>query len=292
MPSAAKFDDFALRLRDPTMSPSPTPPRRRPLSQRLHLWSPTESPLATKSPSQFPKATPSSNTARSSAMPAALSPRPARPHPQRHHALTPTTAANPQMLHRLPPDCPYPPQQMKYFRAMRPDGRVGTRNYIGVISSVNCPPPYNDTSRTVSTPRLRPRFPRRRRRPVHPQRRRLQLGHPHEVMSASSPAAPNIPTSSATSHRPGLRNQPGLLIRSDYRLDVIKPNEERPTFINIRCRRRRQNRRRRGRRHPPTPARANEAAARSNPSAISPSPSTAAARMAIRHHHNPALGVA
>src|SRR5436190_20268225 len=33
----------------------------------------------------------------------------------------------------------YPPEQMKYFQGYaRPDGRVGTRNYIGVISSVNC----------------------------------------------------------------------------------------------------------------------------------------------------------
>src|SRR5215208_6602073 len=33
----------------------------------------------------------------------------------------------------------YPAQQMRYFQGyQRPDGRIGTRNYIGVISSVNC----------------------------------------------------------------------------------------------------------------------------------------------------------
>src|SRR3954463_13836380 len=33
----------------------------------------------------------------------------------------------------------HPQQQSKYFPGyQRPDGRVGTRNYIGVISSVNC----------------------------------------------------------------------------------------------------------------------------------------------------------
>jgi len=33
----------------------------------------------------------------------------------------------------------YPPEQMQYFSGYsRPDGRVGTRNYIAVISSVNC----------------------------------------------------------------------------------------------------------------------------------------------------------
>src|SRR5262249_36905126 len=33
----------------------------------------------------------------------------------------------------------YPPEQMQYFQGYaRHDGRVGTRNYIAVISSVNC----------------------------------------------------------------------------------------------------------------------------------------------------------
>lgn len=33
----------------------------------------------------------------------------------------------------------YPPEQMRYFQGYaRPDGRVGTRNYVAVISSVNC----------------------------------------------------------------------------------------------------------------------------------------------------------
>jgi altronate hydrolase len=33
----------------------------------------------------------------------------------------------------------YPPDQMRYFQGyLRPDGRVGTRNYVAVISSVNC----------------------------------------------------------------------------------------------------------------------------------------------------------
>ncbi len=33
----------------------------------------------------------------------------------------------------------YPPEQMRYFEGFRrPDGRVGTRNYVAVISTVNC----------------------------------------------------------------------------------------------------------------------------------------------------------
>src|SRR6267142_4932568 len=33
----------------------------------------------------------------------------------------------------------YPPEEMRYFQGYaRPGGRVGTRNYIAVISSVNC----------------------------------------------------------------------------------------------------------------------------------------------------------
>src|SRR6266498_4871997 len=33
----------------------------------------------------------------------------------------------------------YPPEQMRFFQGyLRPSGRVGTRNYLAVISSVNC----------------------------------------------------------------------------------------------------------------------------------------------------------
>ena len=78
---------------------------------------------------------------------------------------------------------PIPPDQMRYFDGFqRADGRVGTRNYVAIISGVNC-------SASVS------QFVKDRFRDVHaglPERRRRHRHHPqvglrHQALRRGSP---------------------------------------------------------------------------------------------------------
>ena len=95
---------------------------------------------ATSSPSvDIARARPSTSTARSSASPARTSP-PATTSTSTMSPPTPSSATTPSAS-----DCPPPPAAgraprfwMGYDRGARPSTRYGTRNYIAIISTVNC----------------------------------------------------------------------------------------------------------------------------------------------------------
>ena len=132
----------------------------------------------------------------------------------------------------------YPAQQMRNFQGYaRPDGRIGTRNYIGVISSVNCSASVSryvaDRFRSADFARDFPNvdgvvpF-------THKGGCAIQLGAPHEVMKrvlAGVAKHPNI--FGYVMIGLGCETNQVSFIRSDYRLDVIKPDEARPMFVNI-----------------------------------------------------------
>ncbi|MGA2866296.1 MAG: altronate dehydratase family protein [Verrucomicrobiota bacterium] len=60
-------------------------------------------------------------------------------HVHTHNLVTRDFGRDYQFCAEARPVCYYPPDRMKYFQGYaRPGGRVGTRNYIAVISSVNC----------------------------------------------------------------------------------------------------------------------------------------------------------
>jgi altronate dehydratase len=136
------------------------------------------------------------------------------------------------------PTMQYPSEQMRYFDGYaRPDGRVGTRNYLGVISSVNC---SASVSRYVADRFRGDDF--KRDFPnvdgvvpfTHKGGCAIQLGAPHEVMKrvlAGVAKHPNI--FGYVMIGLGCETNQVSFIRSDYRLDVIKPDQARPMFINI-----------------------------------------------------------
>jgi altronate dehydratase len=132
----------------------------------------------------------------------------------------------------------YPAGRMRDFPGYaRPDGRVGTRNYVGVISSVNC---SASVSRYV-TDRFRGADFARDFPNVdgvvpftHKGGCAIQLGQPHEVLKrvlAGVAKHPNI--FGYVMIGLGCETNQVSFIRSDYRLDVIKADEARPMFINI-----------------------------------------------------------
>ncbi len=132
----------------------------------------------------------------------------------------------------------YPPEKMRTFQGyQRPNGKIGTRNYLGVISSVNC---SASVSRYVTDRFRGPDF--KRDFPnvdgvvpfTHKGGCAIQLGQPHEVLKrvlAGIATHPNI--FGYVMIGLGCETNQVSFIRSDYRLDVIKPAEPRPMFINI-----------------------------------------------------------
>ncbi|MHB8524479.1 MAG: UxaA family hydrolase [Limisphaerales bacterium] len=132
----------------------------------------------------------------------------------------------------------YPPEHMRYFQGYaRPDGRVGTRNYLAVISSVNC-------SASVShyvKDRFRPEDLRRDFPNVdgviaftHKGGCATPLGEPHQLLQrvlAGIARHPNI--SGYVMIGLGCEVNQVQFIRKDFNLDKLRPGETAPAFMTI-----------------------------------------------------------
>jgi altronate hydrolase len=132
----------------------------------------------------------------------------------------------------------YPPGQMRSFQGyQRPGGKVGTRNYLAVISSVNC---SASVSRYVADRFKGPDF--ERDFPgvdgvvafTHKVGCGIQPGEPHKLLqrvSAGIARHPNI----AGYVMIGLGcevNQVQFIVK-DHRLDQLQAGEQAPTFLTI-----------------------------------------------------------
>ena len=132
----------------------------------------------------------------------------------------------------------YPAERVREFAGFaRADGKVGTRNYVGVISSVNC---SASVSRYVADRFKGEDF--RREFPhvdgvipfTHKGGCGVQIGHPYEVLKrvlAGVARHPNV--FGYVMIGLGCETNQVQFIRSDYKLDVISGTGPRPTFINI-----------------------------------------------------------
>ncbi|MEO8426922.1 MAG: altronate dehydratase family protein [Verrucomicrobiota bacterium] len=132
----------------------------------------------------------------------------------------------------------YPPEQMRFFDGYtRPGGHVGTRNYIAVISSVNC---SASVSHYVADRFKGPDF--KRDFPnvdgviafTHKSGCSLQPGEPHKLLQrvlAGLARHPNI--SGYVMIGLGCEVNQVQFIVKDYKLNQTLPGEARPTFLNI-----------------------------------------------------------
>ena len=135
----------------------------------------------------------------------------------------------------------YPPGEMRYFQGYaRPGGRAGTRNYVAVISSVNC-------SASVSN-YVRDRFRNedfKRDFPnvdgvvafTHKAGCAMDPGEPHQVLQrvlAGIARHPNI--SGYVMIGLGCEVNQVDAIRRSHQLDATRPGECAPTFMNIQAR--------------------------------------------------------
>src|SRR5437773_601385 len=132
----------------------------------------------------------------------------------------------------------YPIEQMRYFHGYaRPGGRVGTRNYIAVISSVNC-------SASVSH-YVKDRFKGadfKRDYPnvdgviafTHKSGCAIQPGEPHQVLQrvlAGIARHPNVVGYVMIGL--GCEVNQVQFIRQKFKLDELKPGETAPAFLTI-----------------------------------------------------------
>jgi altronate hydrolase len=132
----------------------------------------------------------------------------------------------------------YPKEQMRCFPGyLRPGGRVGTRNYIAVISSVNCSASVShyvrDHFRTETFQRDFPNvdgviaF-------THKSGCAIDPGEPQQILQrvlAGMARHPNI--SGYVMIGLGCEVNQVHAIRQNYRLDETKPGEAAPVFMNI-----------------------------------------------------------
>jgi altronate hydrolase len=132
----------------------------------------------------------------------------------------------------------YAAERMRYFEGFaRSAGRVGTRNYIAVISSVNCSASVSQyIAQRFKTPECQRDFPNVDGVVAftHKSGCAIQPGEPYQVLQrvlAGLARHPNI----AGYVLIGLGcevNQVHLLVEQ-YKLDEIKPGETAPTFMTI-----------------------------------------------------------
>jgi altronate hydrolase len=132
----------------------------------------------------------------------------------------------------------YPPEKQRTFSGFARDGgKVGTRNYVGVISSVNC---SASVSRYVADRFKSEDF--RRDFPhvdgvvpiTHKGGCGVQIGHPYELLKrvlAGVARHPNV--FGYVMIGLGCETNQVQFIRSDYKLDVVSGGAPKPTFINI-----------------------------------------------------------
>jgi altronate hydrolase len=132
----------------------------------------------------------------------------------------------------------YPAEQMRYFQGFaRPGGRVGTRNYLAVISSVNC---SASVSRYIADrfkgPDLARDFPNVDGVVAftHKSGCAIQPGEPYQVLQrvlAGLARHPNI--SGYVLIGLGCEVAQVHLLVQQYRLDEVKAGEAPPTFMTI-----------------------------------------------------------
>lgn len=132
----------------------------------------------------------------------------------------------------------YPPEKMRYFQGyLRPDGRVGTRNYLAVISNVNC---SASVSRYVAERFKNPEFQREYPQVdgvlafTHKSGCGLQTTEPNEVLQrvlAGLARHPNI--SGYVMIGLGCEVTQLHLLRQQHQLDKLQPGEQEPVFLNI-----------------------------------------------------------
>src|SRR5262249_44898027 len=132
----------------------------------------------------------------------------------------------------------YPAERMRHFQGYaRPGGQVGTRNYIAVISSVNCSASVSDYVRDrFRTPAFRRDFPN-----VdgviaftHKGGCAIPPGEPQQVLQrvlAGIARHPNI--SGYVMIGLGCETNQIDAIRKAHRLDEAQPGEAAPVFMNI-----------------------------------------------------------
>jgi altronate hydrolase len=133
---------------------------------------------------------------------------------------------------------PYPPEQMLCFPGYaRPGGRVGTRNYVAVISSVNCSASVSHYVKDrFKTDDFRRDFPN-----VdgviaftHKSGCAIQPGEPHQLLMrvlAGIARHPNI--AGYVMIGLGCEVNQVQFIRQEFKLDELKPGETPPTFLTI-----------------------------------------------------------
>lgn len=132
----------------------------------------------------------------------------------------------------------YPGGHPRTFNGyLRPDGRVGTRNYVAVISSVNCSASVSNYVRDrFRTPEFRRDFPN-----VdgviaftHKSGCCVQPGEPHLMLQrvlAGLARHPNV--FGYVMIGLGCEGHPVDLIRTNFRLSVLRPGEPAPAFMTI-----------------------------------------------------------
>src|SRR5438874_23218 len=132
----------------------------------------------------------------------------------------------------------YPPEEVRHFQGyLRPGGRVGTRNYLAVISSVNCSASVSNYIRDhFRTEQFQRDFPN-----VdgviaftHKGGCAIDPGEPKEVLQrvlAGIARHPNI--SGYVMIGLGCEVNQIASIRQAHQLDQIKPGECAPTFMTI-----------------------------------------------------------
>ncbi len=132
----------------------------------------------------------------------------------------------------------YPAEQMRCFEGFaRPDGRVGTRNYLAVISSVNCSASVSHYVRDrFRTAEFRRDFPH-----VdgviaftHKAGCAMDPGEPQRVLQrvmAGIARHPNI--SGYVMIGLGCEVNQVDAVRQNYKLDALRPGESAPVFMNI-----------------------------------------------------------
>jgi altronate dehydratase len=132
----------------------------------------------------------------------------------------------------------YQPEKMRYFAGFeRPDGRVGTRNYVGVISSVNC---SASVSRYVADRFKSPEFAREFPHIdgvvpfTHKSGCGIHIGEPYEVLKrvlAGLARHPNI--AGYVMIGLGCETNQLHLLRDQHQLNVVKAGQAAPAFITI-----------------------------------------------------------
>ncbi|MDQ3813812.1 MAG: altronate dehydratase family protein [Armatimonadota bacterium] len=132
----------------------------------------------------------------------------------------------------------YPPERMRTFLGYaRPDGRVGTRNYVAVISSVNCSASVSQyVVDRFKTPEFKRDFPNVDGVVAftHKSGCAIQPGEPHQLLQrvlAGFARHPNI--FGYVMIGLGCEVNQIQFIEKGFKLNVLRPGEPTPAFMTI-----------------------------------------------------------